>query len=99
MPASFLQWYVFSSWFFCRSHVDLRLQGSFIGPRTNWSNTSLRTEATGYGLVSSFSYLFSYLNMFVQAGLCTLACRCTGLLMNIAVQDEKIFVVYNIMYL
>ncbi|WMV10648.1 hypothetical protein MTR67_004033 [Solanum verrucosum] len=26
-------------------------QGSFTGPRVNWSGSSLRTEATGYGLV------------------------------------------------
>nr|GEZ25460.1 NADP-specific glutamate dehydrogenase [Tanacetum cinerariifolium] len=26
-------------------------QGSFTGPRLNWSGSSLRTEATGYGLV------------------------------------------------
>lgn len=26
-------------------------QGSFTGPRLNWSGSSLRTEAMGYGLV------------------------------------------------
>lgn len=36
------------------SHGDVCLtQGSFTGPRVNWSGSSLRTEATGYGLVSS----------------------------------------------
>ena len=29
----------------------LLMQGSFTGPRIFWSGSSLRTEATGYGLV------------------------------------------------
>ena len=35
------------------------MQGSFTGPRIFWSGSSLRTEATGYGLVIniiSFGY-------------------------------------------
>jgi len=28
------------------------MQGSFTGPKIFWSGSSLRTEATGYGLVS-----------------------------------------------
>jgi hypothetical protein len=35
----------------------LLLQGTFTGPRIFWSGSSLRPEATGYGLViSTFNY-------------------------------------------
>ena len=33
----------------------LLMQGSFTGPRIFWSGSSLRTEATGYGLVINIS--------------------------------------------
>lgn len=33
------------------------MQGSFTGPRIIWSGASLRTEATGYGLVCNISFL------------------------------------------
>ena len=39
------------------------MQGSFTGPRIFWSGSSLRTEATGYGLVNnipSFFMLYLY---------------------------------------
>lgn len=35
----------------------LLMQGSFTGPRIFWSGSSLRTEATGYGLVINISSL------------------------------------------
>lgn len=35
----------------CFHMYALLMQGSFTGPRIFWSGSSLRTEATGYGLV------------------------------------------------
>lgn len=33
---------------------QLLMQGSFTGPRIYWAASSLRTEASGYGVVGSF---------------------------------------------
>jgi len=37
----------------------LLMQGSFTGPRIFWSGSSLRPEATGYGLVISIFNSYS----------------------------------------
>lgn len=42
----------------CLHTYALLMQGSFTGPRIFWSGSSLRTEATGYGLVNNISSLF-----------------------------------------
>lgn len=41
------------------------MQGSFTGPRLNWSGSSLRTEATGYGLVTNILFYSVWALMLV----------------------------------
>lgn len=48
-------------------------QGSFVGPRTNWSNTSLRTEATGYGLVFFAQLILADMNKDLKGLRCAVS--------------------------
>jgi hypothetical protein len=53
----------------------LLMQGSFTGPRIFWSGSSLRTEATGYGLVLLyFNSLVVSVCGWVVVGKCDGAC-------------------------
>lgn len=52
----------------------LLMQGSFTGPRIFWSGSSLRTEATGYGLVLSNTTLRCSVFGWMVVGKCDNAC-------------------------
>lgn len=48
-------------------------QGSFTGPRVNWSGSSLRTEATGYGLVFFAQLILSDMNKELKGLRCVVS--------------------------
>ncbi|KAG8380061.1 hypothetical protein BUALT_Bualt07G0154300 [Buddleja alternifolia] len=48
-------------------------QGSFIGPRINWSGSSLRTEATGYGLVFFLHLMLADMNKELKGLRCVVS--------------------------
>ncbi|XP_073118923.1 uncharacterized protein [Henckelia pumila] len=48
-------------------------QGSFTGPRINWSGSSLRTEATGYGLVFFAQLMLADMNKELKGLRCTVS--------------------------
>lgn len=51
------------------------MQGSFTGPRVNWPGSSLRTEATGYGLVIIIAlFFFFFFCTFMFSFLLTITC-------------------------
>ncbi|KAL8466090.1 hypothetical protein ACS0TY_035271 [Phlomoides rotata] len=48
-------------------------QGSFTGPRVNWSGSSLRTEATGYGLVYFAQLMLADMNKELKGLRCAVS--------------------------
>ncbi|KZV58813.1 NADP-specific glutamate dehydrogenase-like [Dorcoceras hygrometricum] len=48
-------------------------QGSFTGPRINWSGSSLRTEATGYGLVFFAQLMLADMNKELKGLRCVVS--------------------------
>ncbi|KAL0441442.1 UNVERIFIED_CONTAM: NADP-specific glutamate dehydrogenase [Sesamum radiatum] len=48
-------------------------QGSFTGPRVNWSGSSLRTEATGYGLVFFAQLMLADMNKELKGLRCAVS--------------------------
>ncbi|KVH97956.1 Glutamate/phenylalanine/leucine/valine dehydrogenase [Cynara cardunculus var. scolymus] len=48
-------------------------QGSFTGPRLNWSGSSLRTEATGYGLVFFAQLILADMNKELKGLRCVIS--------------------------
>lgn len=48
-------------------------QGSFTGPRVNWSGSSLRTEATGYGLVFFAQLILADMNKELKGLRCVVS--------------------------
>ncbi|KAK6153604.1 hypothetical protein DH2020_013243 [Rehmannia glutinosa] len=48
-------------------------QGTFTGPRVNWSGSSLRTEATGYGLVFFSQLMLSDMNKELKGLRCVVS--------------------------
>ncbi|KAK9066196.1 hypothetical protein SSX86_013517 [Deinandra increscens subsp. villosa] len=48
-------------------------QGSFTGPRLNWSGSSLRTEATGYGLVFFAQLMLADMNKELKGLRCVVS--------------------------
>ncbi|KAL3632905.1 hypothetical protein CASFOL_025889 [Castilleja foliolosa] len=48
-------------------------QGSFTGPRINWSGSSLRTEATGYGLVFFAHLMLAEMNKELKGLRCAVS--------------------------
>ncbi|CAI9114274.1 OLC1v1014955C1 [Oldenlandia corymbosa var. corymbosa] len=48
-------------------------QGSFAGPRVNWSGTSLRTEATGYGMVFFAQLILADMNKELKGLRCVVS--------------------------
>lgn len=48
-------------------------QGSFTGPRVNWSGASLRTEATGYGLVFFAQLILADMNKELKGLRCVVS--------------------------
>ncbi|KAI3463280.1 hypothetical protein Pfo_019943 [Paulownia fortunei] len=48
-------------------------QGTFTGPRVNWSGSSLRTEATGYGLVFFAQLMLSDMNKELKGLRCVVS--------------------------
>ncbi|PWA62965.1 amino acid dehydrogenase family protein [Artemisia annua] len=48
-------------------------QGSFTGPRLNWSGSSLRTEATGYGLVFFAQLILADMNKELKGLRCAVS--------------------------
>ncbi|KAL3348380.1 hypothetical protein AABB24_021841 [Solanum stoloniferum] len=48
-------------------------QGSFTGPRINWSGSSLRTEATGYGLVFFAQLILADMNKELKGLRCAVS--------------------------
>ncbi|GER53490.1 glutamate dehydrogenase [Striga asiatica] len=48
-------------------------QGSFTGPRINWSGSSLRTEATGYGLVFFAQLMLAEMNKELKGLRCAVS--------------------------
>ncbi|CAN4080646.1 unnamed protein product [Withania somnifera] len=48
-------------------------QGSFTGPRVNWSGSSLRTEATGYGLVFFAQLILADMNKELKGLRCAVS--------------------------
>ena len=62
----------FCGWFHLYA---LLMQGSFTGPRIIWSGSSLRTEATGYGLVCNIPLRVSLsFCVYVWPCVCILIC-------------------------
>ncbi|KAG6789012.1 hypothetical protein POTOM_005092 [Populus tomentosa] len=67
----------YSSWketYLCLFHIHARLmQGSFTGPRVFWSGSSLRTEATGYGLVFFVQLMLAGMNKEIKGLRCAVS--------------------------
>lgn len=64
----------------------LLMQGSFTGPRIFWSGSSLRTEATGYGLVLYITTLRCSVFGWMVVGKCDNACMFAWLCTSIRVK-------------
>ncbi|CAI9773584.1 unnamed protein product [Fraxinus pennsylvanica] len=54
-------------------HLAGHSQGSFTGPRVNWSGSSLRTEATGYGLVFFAQLILADMNKELKGLRCVVS--------------------------
>lgn len=83
---------------FCLHTYALLMQGSFTGPRIFWSGSSLRTEATGYGLVNNISSLFFIMCargcVGIMVGHVRAACLCC--LIQILMKDFYVLLYYYI---